>query len=84
MLSFLFTSFFGFIVLFHTEYLFLTNCSVFLNCSHSESFMSKGLDLFLITWGDSAEVIYSLIAQERASLLLEFCSDKLSFPSFVY
>ena len=54
MLSFLFTSFFGFIVLFHTKYFFLTNCSVFFNCSNSESFMSKSLDLLLVTWGDSA------------------------------
>ena len=53
-LSFLFTSFFSFIVLLNTEDLFLSNYCILLNCSYSKSLMSEGLYLFFITGGDCA------------------------------
>lgn len=82
--SFLLAALLALVFLFNGKDLLLANRCVFLGSAHCEALMGEGLDLLFISWCDRAEIVNSLIAEERVGLLLKFCPYELSFSGLVY
>ena len=82
--SFLLAAFLALVLFLNREHLLVACCCVFFDGSHCKAFVGEGLDLLFIAWGDRAEVVDSLIAQERIGLLFEFGPNELPLARLVH